>query len=112
MLLTLTPISVSSTGAPRGRNGEHPPVEKRFQLYIVKCADGTYYTGVSTNLEQRIAQHERGYFGGSYTQKRLPVVFKFAQDFNNWDDAAAAEKRVSKWSQEKKEKLISGEWGL
>jgi len=67
---------------------------------------------MTSNLEQRIAQHEQGYFVGSYTSRRRAVEFVFAEAFSNADDAISAEKRVQKWSQEKKQKLISGEWNL
>ena len=87
-------------------------MEKCFYIYIMKCEDKTYYTGVTSNLEQRVAQHKRGYFVGSYTQRRLPVHLVYAHEFSHIDDALAAEKRVKKWSQEKKEKLISGQWRL
>jgi len=75
---------------------------KSYHVYILECADGTFYTGVTSNLEQRIAQHKAGTFVGSYTSRRREVELVFAEEFANIDDAIAAEKRVKKWSQEKK----------
>ncbi|GEM_PF-3096448 len=41
-------------------------------VYILKCADETYYTGVTSNIEQRFQDHQRGLYVGSYTQKKTP----------------------------------------
>ena len=85
---------------------------KAYHVYILKCADSTFYTGVTSNLEQRVAQHKAGTFSGSYTSRRRDVELVFAEQFTHINDAIAAEKRVKKWSQEKKQKLISGEWSI
>src|SRR5262249_28203776 len=75
-------------------------------LYIVRCADGSYYTGTArSGLEQRIAQHNTGVFDG-YTAKRRPVVLVFSEWFEQITDAIAAERQVKGWSRAKKEALI------
>jgi len=79
-------------------------------LYIVRCADGSYYTGTArSGLEQRIAQHNSGAFDG-YTAKRRPVVLVFSQWFDHIADAIAAERQVKGWSRAKKEALIRGDF--
>jgi putative endonuclease len=77
-------------------------------LYILLCADGSYYTGTTrTNLEFRIAQHQTGHFGG-YTATRRPVVLVYSEYFDRIVDAKAAERQVKGWSRAKKEALIAG----
>src|SRR4051812_33667105 len=80
-------------------------------LYIVKCADGSYYTGTArSGLEQRIAEHNSGYYDG-YTAMRRPVTLVFSQWFDQITDAIAAERQVKGWSPAKKEALIRGDFG-
>src|SRR5256885_16948454 len=79
-------------------------------LYIVRCVDGSYYTGTArSGLEQRVAQHNSGAFDG-YTAKRRPVVLVFSQWFDRITDAIAAERQVKGWSRAKKEALIRGDF--
>ena len=78
-------------------------------LYILRCADGSYYIGTTRKaLEQRVAEHNEGTFGG-YTATRRPVIFAFSEWFERVDDAIAAERQVKGWSRAKKEALIRGE---
>ena len=79
-------------------------------LYILLCADGSYYVGVTRDsLEKRIAEHEAGTFGG-YTARRRPLRLVFHQHFNRIEDAIAAERQVKGWRREKKEALIRGDF--
>jgi putative endonuclease len=81
-------------------------------LYILRCADGSYYTGTTrTTLEVRYAQHQTGYFGG-YTATRRPVVLVYSEYFERIEDAIAAERQVKGWSRAKKEVLIAGRFDL
>ena len=80
-----------------------------FWAYILRCADGRYYTGHTDNLERRIAEHQTGGFC-DYTSRRLPVHLIWAQDFPSRIEALEAEMRVKKWSQAKKEALARGDW--
>ncbi|PPE73806.1 GIY-YIG nuclease family protein [Solimonas fluminis] len=79
-----------------------------FWLYILHCADGSYYTGHTDNLELRIAQHDDGTFKG-YTETRKPVKLVYSQDFSSRNDALAAEMQVKRWSRAKKEALVRGD---
>jgi predicted GIY-YIG superfamily endonuclease len=78
-------------------------------VYILRCADGVYYIGSTrASLEQRLAQHNAGSFGG-YTARRRPVELVFQQDFDRITDAIAAERQLKGWTQAKKEALIHGD---
>lgn len=80
-------------------------------VYILKCSDGSYYTGVTNNLERRFAEHQSGQHEG-YTYSRLPVELEFSQEISNPLEAIAVEKRIKKWSRAKKEALIKGDYKL
>jgi len=83
---------------------------KKSYVYILKCADDTYYTGVTSNLEQRLFQHSTGFYKNSYTSKRRPITLMFYAEFTDITIAIAKEKQVKKWSRAKKEALINGEF--
>jgi putative endonuclease len=79
-------------------------------LYILLCADESYYTGTTrADLEYRVAQHNAGTYGG-YTATRRPVTLVFAQWFDRITAAIEAERQVKGWSRAKKEALIRGEF--
>ena len=79
-------------------------------LYILRCADGSYYAGIArSSLEQRVAEHNAGAYGG-YTAKRRPVTLVFSQWFDRITDAIAAERQVKGWSRAKKEALMRGDF--
>ena len=84
---------------------------KPFFTYILRCADGSYYTGSTDELENRIAEHQNGE-GCEWTRKRLPVEFVWRQEFPTRDEARAAELQIKKWSRAKKEALIAGNFEL
>lgn len=78
-------------------------------MYILRCADMSYYTGHTDNLERRINEHQRGEIPG-YTQKRQPVQLVFSQEFTTREEALTAELQIKPWSRKKKEALIRGDW--
>lgn len=80
-------------------------------VYILKCSDGSYYTGVTNNLERRLGEHQRGDHVG-YTSERLPVELVYSQEFHYPIEAIEAEKQVKNWSRAKKEALINGDFKL
>ena len=79
-------------------------------VYILLCADGTYYTGVTSNLEKRLVEHKSGKNIGSYVSKRLPIKLVYYEHFMDINQAIEWEKRIKKWSQKKKESLINDNW--
>lgn len=74
-------------------------------MYILKCADDSYYTGSTLNLELRLAQHQSGE-GANHTRKRLPVLLVYYEEYQNIADAFYREKQVQGWNRQKKEALI------
>lgn len=82
-----------------------------FQAYILRCADGTYYTGHTDDLEQRVAQHQHGEIAG-YTQNRRPVELAWSESFATREEAFAAERQLKGWSRAKKQALIAGDRAL
>lgn len=76
-------------------------------MYILQCSDGSYYTGSTTNLELRLAQHQAGE-GANHTKKRLPVKLVYFEEYNRIDQAFYREKQIQGWSRIKKEALIHG----
>jgi len=81
-------------------------------VYILRCKDETYYVGSTRgSLEDRVAQHNAGNFGG-YTTSRRPVVLVWHQEFQYVTDAIAAERQVKGWSRAKKETRVRGDFEL
>ena len=87
------------------------PIERYF-VYILRCSDGSYYTGISNNPEERLKEHEQGMDPKCYTYKRRPVELLYRYGFREVNDAIAAEKQIKGWSRRKKEALIEGKFGL
>ena len=80
-----------------------------FYVYILKCADGSYYTGHTDNLESRLSAHQQGEIPG-YTETRRPVELVFADGFSSRLDALERERQIKGWSRAKKEALIKRDW--
>jgi putative endonuclease len=80
-------------------------------VYILRCADGSLYTGSATgdDLDRRVTEHQTGARPG-YTLTRRPVVLVWSEHFDRIADAIAAERQIKGWSQAKKEALIRGDW--
>jgi putative endonuclease len=79
-------------------------------LYILRCADGSYYIGITrTTLEARIAQHNAGALGG-YTAVRRPVTLVYSQWFDRITGAIENERRLKKRSRAKKEAFVRGDF--
>jgi len=79
-----------------------------FYFYILKCSDGSYYIGSTTDLKKRVKTHNQGE-GAAHTAKRRPVRLVYNESFNSFDDAVKRERQVKKWTRSKKEALINGE---
>ena len=78
-------------------------------MYILRCADNSYYVGSTINLEQRVRDHNEGN-GAQYTARRRPVEVVYAAEFADIQQAYAAEKQVQGWSRAKREALIRGDF--
>ncbi len=77
-------------------------------LYILECADGSFYTGSTKNLQRRIKEHKNG-VGANYTKLHLPVKLVYYETFDRIDNAFYREKQIQKWSRDKKIALINGD---
>lgn len=82
---------------------------KAYYVYILKCADDTYYTGITSNLSQRFKEHHLGKRRGSYTYLRRPLQLVFCTKFESLSPAVHAEIRIKNWSLTKLEALIKGQ---
>ena len=76
-------------------------------VYILECADGSYYVGSTIDIERRVSQHQLG-LGAIYTRNRRPVRLVWCAEFSRIDDAWLFEKRVQGWSRAKREALMDG----
>jgi putative endonuclease len=72
--------------------------------YIVKCADGTFYTGWTTDPERRLAQHNKG-IGAKYTSTRRPVKLVYLEQHSNRTEAMKRELAIKKMKRVQKGKL-------
>lgn len=78
-----------------------------FFCYIVQCADGSYYTGWTTDPERRVAQHNKGR-GSKYTRTHRPVTLVYVEEQSNRSDAMRREYRIKQFGREKKHALVVG----
>jgi len=83
---------------------------KRYYVYMLLCGDGSYYTGITNNLETRIAQHQDGADPHCYTFLRRPLELVYATEFDQPDKAISWEKQVKGWSRKKKKALVADNW--
>ena len=80
-----------------------------FWVYMLQCADQSYYVGHTNDLEQRILQHQTGELD-AYTATRRPVRVVYTQEFPSREEALAAELQIKGWSRKKKQALVHGDW--
>ena len=80
-------------------------------MYILQCADDSFYTGSTKDLDLRLKQHQFGE-GAVYTKKRLPVNLVYFEEFQTIKDAFLREKQIQGWSRNKKVALIKGDTKL
>jgi len=83
---------------------------KLFYVYILKCADNSFYTGITNNLERRLIEHQSDKNIFSYTNSRKPIELVWFEKFTNPNEAISKEKQLKGWSRKKKEALINENW--
>ena len=81
----------------------------QFWVYILRCRDGSYYTGHTDDLEKRMAEHEQG-LAADWTRRRRPVELVWRDWTSSRYEALEFERRVKNWSRAKKDALIAGDW--
>ena len=83
--------------------------EKKVNVvYILKCANGLYYVGSTTNIELRLQEHRSG-VGSGFTKAHLPIELVYTEEYNTIHEARLRERQLHKWSHAKKEALIHGD---
>lgn len=80
-------------------------VDKPWVVYILQCADETYYTGITNDLAKRVAKHDSGK-GAKYTRTRTPVILMYAKPIGTMVDALKEERRIKKLTRKQKELLF------
>ena len=78
-----------------------------WYTYILKCSDGSFYTGHTNDLSKRLNRHNVGR-GPKWTSYRLPVKLVFQEHHETEESAIKREKQIKKWSRSKKDALIEG----
>jgi predicted GIY-YIG superfamily endonuclease len=82
---------------------------QEFYVYILRCSDGSFYTGHTDDLEKRISEHQTLHYH-CYTSSRLPVELIFHATFGSRDEAIAAERQIKGWSRAKKQALADNDF--
>jgi len=80
-----------------------------YAIYILRCSDGTYYTGLTKDLDGRLCEHQTGANPESYTFSRRPVQLEWSIITESYQEAFQWEHRIKGWSRAKKEALIRGD---
>lgn len=91
------------TGVPASCNLDMPYV------YMLECADGSFYVGSARDLGTRVSEHMAG-TGAKYTRRKCPVHLVWAEEVDRVDDAYFLEKQVQGWSREKRVALMKGRY--
>lgn len=77
-----------------------------YFVYILECSDSTFYTGITTNLDRRIKEHNSSKLGAKYTKVRRPVKLIYSKEFENRSEASIEESRIKKLSRTEKLNFI------
>ena len=78
-----------------------------YFVYILQCSDSTFYTGITTNLDRRVKEHNTSKIGAKYTKVRRPVKLIYSKEFNNRSEALIEEARIKKLTRNEKINFIS-----
>ena len=79
-----------------------------WYVYIVRCSDNAFYTGITNNIERRLKSHNSKK-GGSYTRVRTPVTLVYQEPCSGKSDALKRECQIKNWTRNKKLALIAGD---
>jgi putative endonuclease len=86
-----------------------PDNEVEWFLYLVRCKDGQLYTGITTHVERRLAEHQSGK-GAKYLRGKTPLQLVFQKKIGSRSEALKIEALVKKWPKADKEKMINKGW--
>jgi len=79
---------------------------KKYHLYILQCSDKTLYTGITTDLDRRITEHNSTKLGAKYTHARRPVKLVYSKRFKDRSSASKEEARIKKLTKSEKLELV------
>ena len=74
-------------------------------VYVLECADGTFYTGYTTDVERRVKEHNEG-SGAKYTKGRVPVELRHVESYDSRSEAQSREAEIKSMSRAGKERLV------
>lgn len=80
--------------------------ERQNVTYMLRCSDGTLYTGWTNNMEKRLKMHNAGK-GGKYTRVRTPVELVYVEEYNTRQEAMSREAQIKRLTRKEKEALIN-----
>jgi len=83
---------------------------RTYSVYMLFCRDRTYYTGVTNDLDRRVAEHELGLNPECYTFRRRPLILVYSTSHDDILEAIVCEKKLKGWTHAKKSALIQGDW--
>jgi len=75
---------------------------RRWFCYVVRCCDGSLYSGITTDLDRRVAEHNGSKAGAKYTRSRRPVSLVFSESYGSRSSAASHEALLKRLSREQK----------
>ena len=85
---------------------------KTYYVYILKCADGLFYTGFTSDISRRFYEQQQGLNKDCFTFKRRPLELIFLQEFNDVKQAINFEKKIKRWSAKKKLALSNNDFNM
>ena len=86
--------------------GNSQPLDKMWWMYVVRCSDGTLYTGITTDVDRRIREHNTSLRGVKYTRSRRPVELIYVDEYSDRSSASIAESAFKKRSRVEKLAII------
>jgi len=100
------------SGAPTDTYCSSVVSELRYSVYMLRCADGSLYTGIATDVTRRIAEHESSTRGAKYLRGRGPLELAYAAEVGNRGVASKIEHRLKSLAKVDKEALVAGQISL
>jgi predicted GIY-YIG superfamily endonuclease len=85
-------------------------MDKSWKLYILRCGDGTLYTGITTDVEARLETHRAGK-GAKYTRGRGPLELVYSEECGTHSEALKRELRIKAMTRDEKERTIRSQHG-
>jgi putative endonuclease len=82
-----------------------------YYVYILECSNKALYTGITTDIDRRFAEHKRGK-GGHYTTSNPPVKIRYTEEYPSRSSATKREAQIKAWSRTKKLALLKGDKGI